>query len=198
VQPTAREAGAHRASRDAAIARVLAERATIHPEGYALVTPGPIDPDSLAALLRMVAGAEFLSSIARVAALARSPGRDTLGGVRIAPAGRLGLGWLLVREQRAMAPPVTARPNAVWDGRFRLIGHPPDNFPPGLQLGALDADAVRFRDRTGLPSLVLRTLPALRLHGTPIAIPHIGIGDPRWRLIFCPRNVAISVPFMSG
>ncbi len=53
----ARAAGAARAAREAASAAILARRAAIHPEGYALLSPGPIDPAALAALIQTIAGA---------------------------------------------------------------------------------------------------------------------------------------------
>jgi tRNA(Ile)-lysidine synthase len=177
--------------------------ATIRPDGFALLTPGPIDPDSLAALLRTIAGARHAPPIDRVAALARSLRPATLGGVRIVPAGRLGVGWLLVREPRAMQGPVHLRRDAVWDGRFRLTGSPPDAFVPdrtdqdqgGWTIGALGADAARFRNRDGPPALVLHGLPAFRLGETVVAIPHVGVGDARWQLLFDPRNCAAGAPF---
>ena len=95
-----------------------------------------------------------------VAALAAAPRPATLAGVRLLPAGRLGPGLLAVREPAAMAPPVPARPGAVWDGRFRLGDAAV--VPPGATLGALGADAARLRRFSSLPAAVLRTLPAIR------------------------------------
>jgi tRNA(Ile)-lysidine synthase len=213
VARSAREAGAYRAGRDRSVALTLARRATIRPEGYALLTPGPIDPESLAALLRTIAGAAHAPPIDAVARLARDPGPATLGGVRIVAAGRLGPGWLLARERRAMRGPVAAAPNVVWDGRFRLAGYPPDGFVPGLVVGALGSrtacsdlaasdamgfDAARFRNRDGPPALVLHGLPALWSGGKLLAVPHFGMGDSRWRLIFDPRNPASGAPFSFG
>jgi tRNA(Ile)-lysidine synthase len=173
----------------------------MRPEGYALLTPGPIDPDSLAALLRTVAGAHHAPPIDRVAALARSLRPATLGGVRILPAGRLGAGWLLIREPGAIGGRVPAQRGFRWDGRFRLIGGPPDAFvcarsdQTGLTLGALGPDATRFRKRDGPPASVLHGLPAFRLGEAVVAIPHIGVGDRRWHLLFDPRNCAAGAPF---
>jgi tRNA(Ile)-lysidine synthase len=130
IAHAARIAGSRRAASDLAVAAVLAERATIRPEGYVLLTPGPIDADSLAMLLRTVAGARHAPPIDRVAALARSLRPATLGGVMIVPAGRLGPGWLLVREPRAMQRPVPARRGSVWDGRFRVVREPPHRAGP--------------------------------------------------------------------
>ena len=95
----------------------------------------------------------------------------TLAGTRLMPAGRLGAGWLLVREAAAMAPPVTAVPGAVWDGRFALG---PDATPPaGSTLGAVGAAAAGLRAASRLPAAVLATLPALWQDGCLVAVPHI-------------------------
>ena len=198
VAHAAAGAGAFREARDRLVALTLAQRAMIRPEGYAVLTPGPIEPEALAALLRMIAGSHHAPPIDRVAALARDLGPATLGGVRIAAAGRMGPGWLLVREARAMERPVAACRNVVWDGRFRMTGGPPDGFVSGLTLGALGSDASKFRNRDGPPALVLHGLPALRLDGKLIAVPHIGVGNSRWRVIFDPRNPAAGAPFWPG
>jgi tRNA(Ile)-lysidine synthase len=196
-----RAAGERRASRDLAIAEVLANRTTIRPEGYALLAPGAIDADALAALCRTITGARHAPPIDRVAALARSLRPATLGGMRIVPAGRLGTGWLLVREFRAMQGPVPACRGGLWDGRFRLIGGPPNALMPAgadqtrVTIGALGTDAARFRRRDGPPASVLHGLPAFRLGETVVAVPHIGVGDERWHLLFDPRNCAAGAPF---
>jgi tRNA(Ile)-lysidine synthase len=200
IARAARSAGHRRSEQDLLIAQTLGERVTIRPEGFAVLTPGPIDPWSLAALLRCIAGARHAPTIDRVAVLARSLRPATLGGVRIVPAGRLGVGWLLVREPRAVQSPVQVCCGAVWDGRFRLVGGPSDEFSHDsasnhLTIGALGADAARFRNQDGLPALVLHGLPALRLAEAVVAIPHVGFGDPRWRLLFDPRNCAAGAPF---
>src|ERR1700722_4469153 len=93
VAEAARRAGIARAERDRAIAHILAQRASFHPEAFALITPGPIDPEALSALLRTIAGAPFAPPIDRVAVLARNPGPATIGGVRVMAAGHLGRGW---------------------------------------------------------------------------------------------------------
>jgi tRNA(Ile)-lysidine synthase len=94
---------------------------------------------------------------------------------------------LLVRERRACTGAVKACPGAVWDGRFRLVGNPLDGFIDGLAMQALDS-----------PAAVLHGLPALRQGGKLIAVPHIGFGDPRWRILFDPRNPAAGAPFVFG
>lgn len=199
IADAARTAGLGRAVQDSVIARTLAARATIRPEGFALLTPGPIDPESLAALLRTVGGTRHAPPIDRVAVLARSLRPATLGGVRIVPARRLGDGWLLFREARAMQVAVPACRGTIWDGRFRLAGGPPDalaSLRHRLTLGALGAGAARFRTRDGLPASVLHGLPAIRCDAVVLAVPHIGVGDARWQVLFDPRNCAAGAPFL--
>jgi hypothetical protein len=41
-------------------------------------------------------------------------------------------------------------------------------------------------------------LPALRQGAKLIAVPHIGLGDPRWRVLFDPGNRAAGAPFLPG
>ena len=113
--------GAARAAAERAVADELAARVRLYPEGYAVLAPG-----------RGVGGGAGGVCCAACPArrMRRRRGRwrrwpavsrpATLGGVRVQPAGRLGPGWLLTREVAALAPPVPARPGAVWDGRFRL------------------------------------------------------------------------------
>jgi tRNA(Ile)-lysidine synthase len=179
-------AGRSRAAAEAAVADILAARVTLRPEGFAVLSPGRIVPDALAVLLRTVAGAPFTPSSAAVEALAAAPGPATLAGVRLLPAGRLGSGWLVVREEAAMQPPVAAVDCATWDGRFRLRGAPPE----GTMLGALGPDAARFRSRSGLPTALLRTLGCLRFGNSLVAVPHLGY---RQRPGTAPRGGALGV-----
>jgi len=188
------------------------------PEGIAVPRPGggwpgaAIPAPALASLLRMLSGAAYAPPAEAVAQLAAKPGPATLWGVRIMPAGRLGPGLLCVREAAAMAAPIQAVPGAVWDRRFRLVGgagasidastdapqRVRDGAMAGATLGAVGADAACLRKLTNLPAAVLQTLPALRLHGALVAVPHIGygravLGDAG--LIFCPANPAAGAPF---
>ena len=156
----AAQAGRTRTTAEAAVAEELAAQATIHPEGYAVLTPDPITGPALAALLRSLSGRRYPVPAATLR-------EGTIAGVRIQPAGRMGHGWLLTREEAAMARPHEAA-EAVWDGRFRLAGGPDDAV-----LGSLGDDASRMRDRSTLPSTVLRTLPAIRYKGVLSAVPHL-------------------------
>lgn len=149
---------AQRAGREQEVAAFLARHAELYPEGYALLDAPCVPPSVLGALLRTIGGRAHAPRQEALARLARALNPATLGGVRIAPAGRLGPGWLLTREPAACAPPVLAHSHAFWDGRFLLTAPPLE----GTFLGALGADAAAFHGFNGLPSLILRGLPALR------------------------------------
>jgi len=164
----------------------LAARARILPEGYAVLTAGPISPAALAALLRVIGGRPYAPSGTGLQRLAAHPEPATLAGVRLLPAGRIGPSdaLLLVREQRAMEPPVPAEVGVTWDRRFRLTGGP---LPPHATLGAVGPDASWLRDRSPLPAAVLATLPAIRTNGAVTAILHL---DPTIQVQFNPPTPA--------
>ena len=168
----AAQAAGSRARHDAEIAGILARRCTIFPEGHAILTPGPVEPAALAALLRTLAGEAYPANTASIARLAADPSPATLGGIRILGPGRLGPGLLLVREAAAMQGEIPAAANATWDSRFHIYFDGPP--APDATIGPLAADSAHFRSRTHLPSAVLRTLPAIRHGGAIVAIPHIG------------------------
>ncbi len=81
--------GRHRAETDDAVAAILAERACIHPEGFATLSPGPVPPDCLRALIRALSGRPYPPNSLALARLAGAPRPATLGGVRLLAAGRL-------------------------------------------------------------------------------------------------------------
>jgi len=162
------------------------------------VGAGSLEPHALAALLQAISGAPFPPPTRSVAALAAAPHPATLAGVRLMPAGKLGPGLLLVREEAAIGPPVPARPGAIWDGRFHLAA---DATPPdGTTIGALGADAARLRRHSDLPASVLRTLPALRRGNSLVAVPHLDYPSRECcaglRLTFVPRRPAAGAPFL--
>jgi tRNA(Ile)-lysidine synthase len=178
-------------------ADALGRTASIRPEGFAVVANRAMPPTALATLIQAIGGAPYPPAPDAVAALAARPAPATLGGVRLLPAGRLGPGLLLVREAAAIAPPIAARPGAVWDGRYRLAR---DAAPPaGATLGALGEDAARLRDHSPLPAAVLRTLPALRSGAAVLAVPHLRYPDAptcaRMRVQFAPPHAAAGAPF---
>lgn len=175
---------ARRRRTDADVAAFLAGHAVLRPEGFAVIAAPAMPEAALAALLRVIGGRLYAPAREKVAALAAALRPATLGGVRIAPAGRLGAGWLLAREPAACAVPVAAAQSAVWDGRFRLV-----RTVPGASLGALGGAASKFRENSDLPALVLRGMPCLRDGAEVVAFPAPAI--------FAPPGPAASHPFLA-
>ena len=198
--------GRRRAEDDNAIAADLAERASLRPEGFCVLSEAAdgrqpaIAPRALAALVQAIGGAAFPPPTDSVTSLAAMPRPATLAGVRLLPAGRLGPGLLIVREAAAMTSPVAAQPGAVWDGRFRLGTNA--RVPPGATFGALGADAARLRHTSSLPSAVLQTLPALRLGAILLAVPHLLYPDPEKcaciPVTLTPPRPAAAAPFLAA
>jgi tRNA(Ile)-lysidine synthase len=150
--------------------------------------------------LQAIAGSPFAPPASQVVTLLAAPAGATLTGVRLLPAGRLGSGWLLVREAAAMAPPVPAGPDAVWDGRFRLgRGAAPQE---GTTFGAVGGDAAKLRRHSMLPAAVLRTLPALRRGATLLAVPHLHYPERKacegLDVVFSPPRPAVAAPYRFG
>jgi tRNA(Ile)-lysidine synthase len=195
----AASAGRQRADADRRVAASLADLVSLRPEGFCVLAAAPVDPTLLSAILQTIAGAPYPPPTVAVASLAAAPRPATLAGVRLLPAGRLGSGYLIVREEAAMAPPVPALPGAIWDGRFRLATDA--LIPPGATLGALSDDAARLRRASPLPSAVLRTLPAVRLGAVLLAVPHLLYPDTdacaRIPVTFCPPRPAAAAPFLA-
>ncbi|WP_428391388.1 tRNA lysidine(34) synthetase TilS [Lichenicoccus sp.] len=150
LRAEARAAGNRRADHDAAQAALLAGSAMLRPEGFALLPRGLLPPRALAALLRTIAGAAHAPPAASVEALTRRPRLATLGGARLLPAGRLGAGWLVVREASQVQGPIMAAPGVFWDRRFRLCAQA---VPKGATIAA--------RRHPGLPARVGAVMPAL-------------------------------------
>lgn len=144
--------GLARGAAEQEIAAAIACIATIRPEGFAVLAPGPWPAPVLARLIRMVGGRVFAPG--DVAALAASPRPATRAGVRLLRAGRLGPGWLLVRE--SAPPPLPAVAGAVWDRRWRVRGV----WPDGATIGALGDTRPAV---LSLPAAIRRVLPAIRL-----------------------------------
>jgi tRNA(Ile)-lysidine synthase len=186
--------GRARAARERALAALLARRARMAPEGFALLGPGALAPDALAALLRTLAGAGWAPRSAPLAALAAHPRPATLGGARIMRARRLSGGFLLLREAAAMAAPCCVTSDVVWDSRFRL------KFAiilPEAEVGALGDDAARLPGRSDLPAAVRQTLPALRWRGKLVVAPHLGYVQSCGRVdaLFAPTTPMAAAPF---
>nr|WP_294509766.1 tRNA lysidine(34) synthetase TilS [uncultured Rhodopila sp.] len=181
--------GRMRAKEEADTAAELAARAEIRPEGYALLSPGRISEAALSSLLRTIGGAAYPPALSQIADLAGEPRSATVAGVRIMPAGRLGNGWLMLREETAIAGPVPAAPEAVWDNRYRLIIQ--RGSLDGATIGKLGDDAARFRSLSKLPSAVLRTLPAIRFGKVVASVPHLGYA-------LLEDDVQMTIMFASG
>ena len=156
-----------RTADEVAVAAELAARACLYPEGFAVVSPGPIGERSLASVLRSVSGRRYPIA---AAALAAEPRAATLAGVQL-QATRAG--WRLTREAAAVSPAIPAGPGAVWDGRFRV-----GRAAAGGEIGSLGADTARFRGASDHPAAVLRGLPALRYNGVLSSVPHLGYELP--------------------
>ena len=196
---SAEASGRQRAEQEQAIADELAERASLRPEGFVLIDE-PISAASLASLVQMVSGANYPPASDMAARFAAAPQPVTVGGARLLRAGRHGAGWLIVREAVAMALPVTARPGAIWDGRFRLGAS--FSAPKGAMVGALGDDASRLRRITPLPSVVLRTLPAIRVASELLAVPHLRYPDRKTSeglpVVFAPPRPAAAAAYRFG
>jgi len=193
-------AGTAREAAETQAAEALGRVAALRPEGFAVIPARAMPPAALGALIQAIGGAPYPPAPHAVATLAARPAPATLAGVRLLPAGRLGPGLLLVREAVAMAPPTPASPGAVWDGRYRLARTATP--PAGTTLGALGADARLFRGYAALPTVVLRTLPALRSGATLLAVPHLGHPNAetcaRLRVLFAPPRPTAGPPFRAG
>lgn len=199
------EAAAHglaRAAREVSDAAALAASARFHPEGYAVLSPTNLPSSALAALLRTIGGAEYPIGDDAAVIFAGAPGPATVGGVRRLAAGRHGGAgdWIVCREDAAMAEAVEARGGAVWDGRFRLHRAAASD----CTIGALGADAALLppRVRRHLPAAVVRTLPAIRLGSTLVAVPHLQFPDDvacaPFQIVFAPPVPAAGAPFVSA
>lgn len=180
---------------DQATARELARLVRLDPGGWAVIRAHSLSADALAALLRVIGGAVYPPARAAIDRLAACLASATLGGVRILPAGRLGPGWLLVREVSACAAPCIADAGAIWDHRFRLLAPVP---AAARTFGALDPNSSGAGS-TGdvarvLPSVIRRTLPALRDDASVLSIPHIARGVLA-RIVFSPPGPAAPAAF---
>lgn len=185
---TVARCGALRMAREREAAQQLAGSACLRPEGYALLPPALLPGAALAALIRSVGGRPHRPAADAVSALLARPRAATLAGTRLIPAGRLGPGWLLLREAAAIAPDYAAAPGMVWDGRFRLeAGRGSPDGLAGLRVGALGTRVRPGCRRPALPAAILATLPALRRDTVLLAVPHLGwaidphLSDVRFR-----------------
>jgi tRNA(Ile)-lysidine synthase len=108
----------------------------------------------------------------------------------------MGDGFLVVREEAAIAGPVPAEPETIWDGRFRLVSTP----VAGAEIGKLGDDSARVRQYSSLPAAVLRTLPAVRRGKKLAAVPHLHYVPekfyPAATFVFAPRKPMAGADFV--
>jgi tRNA(Ile)-lysidine synthase len=191
-------AGQLRGREENQTASELARRATIRPEGFALLTQGRIGVETLRSLIATIGGTAYKPAPGQLTGLAAHMKPATVAGVRILPAGRLGEGFLILREGAAIGAPIQASHGALWDGRFRLIA--PDGVPATATIGKLGDDATRFRRSTSLPSVILRTLPAIRIGEGLAFVPHLGYScrenDMPINVLFSPAIQAAGAAFV--
>ncbi len=192
-----------RALRQQADAAALAGSASMRPGGFALLPPGLVPAGALAGLIRAVGAGSYPPPPAAIEEMLRRPCACTLAGTRLMPAGRLGAGWVLLREQGLIGPDLDAAPGTLWDRRYRLASNPDRRTDlAGLVMSAVGADQAALRAGSGrcapaaaLPGAVVASLPALRRAGRLVAVPHLlwtnepGLGGLRFRLM--PPSPAI-------
>jgi tRNA(Ile)-lysidine synthase len=187
--PDAAADSAHRAitrrAGDAATAAELACHVEIYPAGYAQVH-GRLSEDAWSALVWTISGRPYPPRRAAIRQLI-SAGGGTVHGVQLHN-GRV------VREPASVMPPVPATPGATWDGRFVVR-----QAPPAAAIAALGNQASRLRRRPGLPSLVMRGLPAVSLGAESLVVPHlayaVGKTCPTVQVDFRPPRPLAGAPF---
>jgi len=197
---TARRAGMARGALNQAAADVLALCATLHPEGWAEVRaeafrepPREVARRVLTALLRGLGGAIHPPRAERLEGLLDTlrgngkPKARTLGGCMLAP---IRDGWRFVREPAAVedAVPLSDQGTTLWDRRFVVRCR----ASRGGRVGALGGEGWAELCRrcpdlttTTLPAAVRRTLPAVRVGGEVVCVPHLNYVRPPWDDIPC-------------
>lgn len=156
---------------EAELAGNLARHAVWNPQGWVFLARSGIKEDTVSALIRLVSGRAYRPARDAVQSLMKQ-GHGTLSGVRMQPGGRFGDGVVLVREERAVGPPVPAKAGVVWDGRWRLLT---SDFPQGSLIGPL-GDAIHALDlrALGVPYAAARCLPGVWHEGRLVLWPRIG------------------------
>lgn len=187
----ASEEGHCRMKRDQEQADLLAQQVEMRPEGFAILFPNSVEPRALGAIIRTISGSIYIPLYQSIDRLSRHLRAMTIGGVKIQPAGRLGKGWLLFREEAAMQNRINVYEDCIWDQRFRVI-IPKDQFKAGIQIGALGNAYKEFANRQTLPAALLRVLPAFWDGDNLLAVPHLNVflDDviKEWQIIFQPKQ----------
>jgi tRNA(Ile)-lysidine synthase len=194
LEGAARLRGAVRSRHDRHWQAELAQKVMFSPYGFALLAPGPIAPDTLGHLIAAIGGAERPPSMTQLQKLAGELRPATLSGVRLTRAGRLGEGWLLLREEAAMQPDIDATSGVLWDRRFRLHSLPGYAAGRPISVGAWGGQARGGRNE--LPTAILRTLPVLRAGGEVIAPPWELFSSARPHIVNEPPSPSACAPFL--
>lgn len=197
----ASEAGQSRMTKDQQQADLLAQQVEIRSEGFAILSPKPINARALGAIIRTISGSIYTPLNQSIERLSRHLRPMTIGGVKIQSAGRLGDGWLVFREEAAIQDRISVSPNCIWDQRFRVI-IPVNTYQVGFQIGALGKTYKEFAHRQSLPAALLRTLPAFWDGDVLLAVPHLGVFFQdfikEWRIIFQPKQPLTQSYLFSG
>ncbi|MFQ5534853.1 MAG: tRNA lysidine(34) synthetase TilS [Sphingomonadales bacterium] len=206
--------------------QLLDECSEIHPSGYArfdsealMRVPQEISLRALAALLMKVGGAMYrprLERLERVHDAIRDQkiGRGrTLSGCVIRPCPRRFArdsgDYLICREPSSVEGARVVRPGSSlrWDGRFQIHL---DADAAGEDEGMIEVAALRsdgwseirktaaFGHSPGLPSGHVLTVPAFRVDGALIAVPHLGYVRPGWENWFGRFQVRFAPLSMAG
>lgn len=186
-----REESKKRMKKDQDQAVFVTENILIRSEGFAYFSTKGMDERTLGALIRTISGSVYAPLQKSINRLVQSMRKVTLGGVQIMPAGRLGNGWLMIRETTVIEKAKMARPNTIWDYRFRVI-MPEYDISDKVTIAALGKSYKQFSCREGLPVCILKTLPAFWHNDKLLAVPHLGIYSDEsvkeWDIVFQPRQ----------
>ncbi len=213
------QAGLRRVSVEQQGADLMAQAATIYPQGYAYlddVSLASASPDSahyvVGSMMRMVSGAgqkprrDAVRSL--MSALWGYQGTRTLHGCRVSSMRR---GWLICREFGLIREKVSAcsGKRLLWDRRFVIVNRSFADFP-GMVWACLGEDgwgqiARDIGNKRMIPPYWVRlSLPALWRHQEVVWVPHLGwlTGGQVNRsiiesigLYFLPRVAAAPPPF---
>ncbi|WP_137178056.1 tRNA lysidine(34) synthetase TilS [Roseomonas sp. AR75] len=162
---TAARFGQRRQALADGVAGRLAGACLLHEAGFARLDLAALGEDAVArsalgALIRTIGGRRYPPAEDTLRRLI-AQGEGTSGGAVLRRNG------VLLREEAALGPPVPARPGALWDGRFRLVGTP----PAGAVMAAAGEAARRLPRPAWMPASVVPTLPSLHLKGTLAEVP---------------------------
>ncbi|MDI2113354.1 tRNA lysidine(34) synthetase TilS [Commensalibacter nepenthis] len=185
-----REEGRNRMSKDKEQADLLVRQVEVRPEGFALLSVKTMTPRALGAVIRTISGSVY-APVSQSLERLRHLRSMTVGGVKIQPAGRLGDGWLMLREEAVMQQRIKIVPDCIWDQRFRVV-IPEGQMKDGIEVGALGDGYKQFANRNTFPSALLRVLPAFWNGETLIAVPYLDVflqdHVKNWRIIFQPKQ----------